>query len=127
MGAIKCFVIVGITALAVANFGSPLWAATPSAFSAVEPLSGYHQRPWSQSVVRLDVRGYTEKEYFLSGKVGTTQQPYRTRLLVRVPTDPRKFNGVVIVEWLNVSAGFDLDIVGATKADLVYRDGYANV
>lgn len=34
---------------------------------------------------------------------------YRTRLLVRAPADPKKFNGTVFVEWLNVSSGQDLD------------------
>jgi hypothetical protein len=50
---------------------------------------------------------------------------YRTRVLVRVPRDRTKFNGTVVVEWLNVTGGFDL------PADLIYlspeleRSGYA--
>ena len=32
---------------------------------------------------------------------------FKTRLLVYRPTNPKKFNGTVIVEWLNVSAGLD--------------------
>ena len=34
---------------------------------------------------------------------------YKTRLIVRVPKDPKRFNGTVVVEWLNVSAGSDTD------------------
>jgi hypothetical protein len=33
--------------------------------------------------------------------------PYKTRMLVRRPSNPAKFNGTVVVEWLNVTAGFD--------------------
>ena len=32
---------------------------------------------------------------------------YRTRILVRRPTDPRRFSGTAIVEWNNVSSGID--------------------
>ncbi len=33
--------------------------------------------------------------------------PYTTRLIVRRPVDPRRFNGTVVVEWWNSTAGFD--------------------
>jgi hypothetical protein len=48
-----------------------------------------------------------------NGKLQVAAQPrteaglYRTRLQVIRPTDPAKFNGTVIVEWLNVSSGAD--------------------
>ena len=32
-----------------------------------------------------------------------TTQPFNTRVVVYRPIDPTKFNGTVIVEWLNVS------------------------
>lgn len=37
----------------------------------------------------------------------TTTAPYRSRLVVRRPSDPARFSGTVVVEWLNVTAGFD--------------------
>ena len=46
-------------------------------------------------------------------------------MIVRRPSDPEKFNGTVVVEWLNVTAGFD------TSPDWQYgriemmRKGYA--
>jgi alpha/beta hydrolase family protein len=46
---------------------------------------------------------------------------YRTRMYVARPADPARFNGVVIVNWLNVTAGFDL---GAPSAHEM-RAGYA--
>jgi hypothetical protein len=69
--------------------------------------------------------GYEQAEYFISGTasaytntapLGTdgmwTVAPgetaaYKTRILVYRPTDPRKFSGTVVVEWLNVSGGVD--------------------
>ena len=66
--------------------------------------------------------GYTEQEFFASGTASAfrstsapsdgrwkiapdTSAAYKTRLLVRLPTDPKRFNGTVVVEWLNVSSG----------------------
>ena len=70
--------------------------------------------------------GYEQREYFLSGTAtaytsassplapngrwtvssGQTA-PYETRMVVYRPIDPKRFNGTVIVEWLNVSGGVD--------------------
>ena len=73
--------------------------------------------------------GYERSEYYLGGlavsyhptapmtsdgkwsveldPVGGTAQ-FDTRMVVYRPSDPAKFNGTVIVEWLNVTAGLDL-------------------
>jgi hypothetical protein len=69
--------------------------------------------------------GYTQAEYFITGTAHayTNAAPlgrdgrwsvepgdsagYRTRIVVYRPSDPKKFNGTVIVEWLNVSGGVD--------------------
>ena len=59
----------------------------------------------------------------------TTTAPYRTRVLVRRPRDPAKFNGVVEVEWLNVSGGLDAapdfqtELVGTTYSLLYGNSG----
>lgn len=69
--------------------------------------------------------GYRQREYFLSGEAtafsnlnelgsdgaweaepaGTAS--YRTRVVVYRPIDDSDFSGTVLVEWLNVTAGFD--------------------
>ena len=69
--------------------------------------------------------GYTLEEFFLesaatcfepAGPAGADgywqvipsgQAPFATRLVVCRPSDPGAFTGTVILEWLNVSAGFD--------------------
>ena len=87
--------------------------------------------------------GYAQAEYFVSGtataytNVGAlgadgrwtvapaSTAPYKTRIVVNRPTDPKRFNGTVVVEWLNVSSGFDAApdwILGHTE---LMREGYA--
>jgi hypothetical protein len=60
--------------------------------------------------------GGTARSYVPVGPIGSDGQwsvaksstmPYETRMLIRRPSDPAKFNGTVVVEWLNVTAGFD--------------------
>lgn len=87
--------------------------------------------------------GYTQSEYFLSGTANAyapttplgsdghwsvapaSTASYTTRMVVDRPANPARFNGTVVVEWLNVTAGAD------TAAEWIYghtqliRDGYA--
>jgi hypothetical protein len=53
--------------------------------------------------------------------------PYRTRIVVRRPKDPKRFNGTVVVEWLNVSAGLDADPDFGLGHEELLRDGFAYV
>jgi hypothetical protein len=106
------------------------------------PISG-PGTPFTASVADLASLGYLEEEFFLEGDataydwqtppsedghwsiMPTTTAHFKTRILVRRPSDPAKFNGTVVVEWLNVSGGVDAD------PDFVYaniellRSGYA--
>ncbi len=89
---------------------------------------GMHSTPATATSVDLAACGYIEHEFFLSGTAtayredgawesdgrwtvaDAGQAPYRTRLLVRAPQDPARFNGTVVVEWLNVSGNVDVDV-----------------
>jgi alpha/beta hydrolase family protein len=69
--------------------------------------------------------GYEQAEYFLEGTASAftniselgqdgmwtvepgEQAAYKTRIVVYRPIDPADFNGNVLVEWLNVTAGFE--------------------
>lgn len=98
--------------------------------------------PGTATSVDLAAAGYTEREFFLSGTATayrasgawgpdghwsveeSGQAPYRTRLLVRAPADARRFNGTVVVEWLDVSENTDTDVdFGYMHAELL--QGYA--
>jgi hypothetical protein len=50
---------------------------------------------------------------------------YRTRIVIRRPTDGDAFNGTVVVEWLNVSGGLDGSPDYSFTADELHRGGYA--
>ncbi len=89
--------------------------------------------------------GYRIDEFFVSGIASCYQHtgassadgrwdavradsaPYTTRIVVVRPADPKKFNGTVVVEWLNVSAGADgSPDWNATHREII-RGGYAYV
>src|SRR3954451_24967956 len=70
---------------------------------------------WNHSLVPLrgDGYDYTEREYFFGGTATNLSSgaaaPYKTRMLVRLPRDAKDFKGTVVVEWLNVTATYDLE------------------
>jgi hypothetical protein len=124
----------GATASESALYGADATLSGPvTTGQIVEPLSGVG--------TNLAASGYEEQEYFASGTAHafkttanpssgrwtiapTTSAPYKTRIIVRRPTSAKKFNGTVIVEWLNVSAGEsspDWDYLNP----LLMNDGYA--
>lgn len=83
-------------------------------------------------------RGYVEQEFFVQGEatryelpaladavVRSTGHPYKTRLLVRRPLDPTRFNGVVVVEWVNVTGGDNVDAHWVISREYLTREGYA--
>ena len=94
----------------------------------------------------LAANGYVEEEFFAAGTAcGYDAQPdasddghwtcaasddtasYRTRILVRRPADADRFSGVLLVEWLNVSGGFDADPDWAFGHEEIFRAGHAYV
>ncbi|HEX6244817.1 MAG TPA: alpha/beta hydrolase domain-containing protein, partial [Polyangiales bacterium] len=81
--------------------------------------------------------GYVEQEFFLegtatryetpAGQTGTvisSGHPYRTRIVVRRPISRRRFNGTVLLEWQNVSAGYELDAHWAPSWEHIVENGY---
>jgi hypothetical protein len=106
------------------------------------PATGGMGQPSTTSVVDLGAPGYSEKEFFFEGDatayalqgeptmdgkwalVETTEQHFKTRLLVRRPLDAKKFNGTVVIEWLNVSGGADADPGFIYNWAEIMREGY---
>ena len=105
---------------------------------------------WATDIV-LKNFGYTEEEFFFegtanrydaaapSGAVGnanrcspianivTPNVPYKSRMRVTRPTDPAKFNGTVVVEWTNVTNGYDTPVWWLKPKAFYLREGYAHV
>ncbi len=80
--------------------------------------------------------GYVEEEYFVSGLanvytwpkpgpavVRTANAPYTTRILVRRPAKVSNFSGNVVVEPLNPSNLFDLNLGWGLMHDQLIRNG----
>jgi hypothetical protein len=51
--------------------------------------------------------------------------PFKTRVVVARPTDPAKFNGTVLVEWMNVTGGLDVGASWTVAHREILRKGYA--
>src|SRR5262249_5724871 len=62
-----------------------------------------------------------------TANIVTTGNPYRSRMLVRRPSDPAKFNGTVVVEWTNVTNGYDSHVWWWKPKSFYLREGYAYV
>jgi hypothetical protein len=78
--------------------------------------------------------GYVANEFFVSGTASSYADEgargdaeYTTRVVVYTPTDTTKFNGAVLVEWLNVSGGIDAPAVWMMAHREIAREGYAYV
>jgi hypothetical protein len=87
--------------------------------------------------------GYTQSEFFLSGTATSytsdaalgsdgrwdvtpaSSAPYTTRIVMNRPSNPARFNGTVVVEWLNVSAGLDTAPEWIYTHNELIREGYA--
>ena len=120
-------------------------SATASAASpSVIPATGGGGVPVVPGFTSFDpaVVGYQQSEVFLSGTasayamtapvdndgkfsaVATSTAPYTTRAVVMRPVKPRRFNGTVIVEWLNVSGGADAGPDWTLGHNQLIREGF---
>jgi hypothetical protein len=87
--------------------------------------------------------GYEQSEFFFEGtaEAYTADEPltedgkwsvtafspafYKTRLVVNRPVDNKKFNGTVVIEWLNVSGGVDATPDWQHMHVQLIREGFA--
>src|SRR5436189_4368554 len=99
--------------------------------------------PFTPSPVGLSRFGYVEQEFFIhgiaraydlspdaiasTGRSAPAVAPYVTRMIVRRPAYAKNFNGRVIVDWLNVTSGYDVDAGFGELWREIVRDGYAYV
>jgi len=94
----------------------------------------------------FDQFGFVEQEFTMSGlarkykgvgtlgndgKWGATaasnNTAFNTMMIVRRPASNARFNGIVIVEWLNVSTGYPLDVDWGMAHEAILREGYAYI
>ncbi|MFL6624321.1 MAG: alpha/beta hydrolase domain-containing protein [Sulfurifustis sp.] len=131
----------------VAPVGSALGAVPNPTVSGPIPVNvplGDPSHDYPQLATQADLagNGYVEEEYFFEGTaneydvisaplsnatIRSAGNPYKTRMIVRRPTSAAKFNGVVLVEWLNVTSGYNLDALWLLQQDHLMREGFAYV
>jgi hypothetical protein len=123
--------IIAVMADSVVTFSGPV-------------TMGVITEPASAVPVDLAPNGYLEDEFLAAGmacgydagddapadghwpsRAGADTAPYRTRVVVRRPADSDRFSGVLLVEWLNVSSGFEADPDWAYLHEEIFRAGHA--
>ncbi len=107
------------------------------------PLPGQAFLGGSNPAASMAANDYSETEYFFSGAAtsyalaggmpddgaasatAADKAPFTSRLIVRRPADTSKFNGILVVEWLNVSGLTDAAPDFGYLHRHLLRDGYA--
>ena len=118
-------------------------ATTRGGYIISGPVSS-GSRGWAFGAYYGDISevGYIEEEYYIEGVAqryepigglgedgvwtlnATSTGSYKTRFIVRRPADPAKFNGTVVIEWANVSGGFEMSFMDSPG---LYKEGFAYV
>jgi hypothetical protein len=135
---------------------APAPTSTAPTLAEIPAGSGTHGYPYDAApqsptvpgapFINFAANGYVEREFTMTGgatvyrqngswgsngqwgvSASQTNVPYKTRLLIRYPTDPAKFNGTVIFEWLNDTTGGDQDPVFSELYKQIVSKGYAYV
>jgi hypothetical protein len=120
---------------------TPVRPAVPElpAISGPIPVTAT-SRPWDAAIdavepIDLAKRGFVEEEYFVAGAARVLDWPrvgaltelargrYVTRILVRRPSDPKRFSGTVVVEPLNPSVRYDAPLIWGSSHDHFLRHG----
>jgi hypothetical protein len=101
------------------------------------PGSAAHNYNFFSTNHDLASHGYVEEEFIIDGvasRYNTPAQatgsvidgnhPYKTRVVVRRPADPKRFNGTVLMEWDNVTNNFDAENMWFFAWEHMLRGGY---
>ncbi|HVC69268.1 MAG TPA: alpha/beta hydrolase domain-containing protein [Acidimicrobiales bacterium] len=140
---VVCLCLSIITQPVANAVGAPSSVPKPKISGPIAPKSGVSFI--GSTLFALSGVGYEESEYFLSGtatayksatrltKNGAwhvrpaTTAPYKTRIVVYRPINPKHFDGTVVVEWLNVTAGIDAPAAWLSAHVQMIRSGMAYV
>lgn len=146
---------IWVACLAVCVLGSVLPGSaaadpnSPVTVTVPDPNDGEIYVPAGRPVADLE-QAYVEEEYFVSGTATVytynwdpndpntppvrgdivpvdPNVPYTTRIILRRPADPNDFNGTVVIEWFNSTAGFDTSPVWHGSAEYFARKGIVYV
>ncbi|MGH2793268.1 MAG: alpha/beta hydrolase domain-containing protein [Actinomycetota bacterium] len=124
-----CLFLALVVPAGVPRIGAAATVADPLVTGPV--TGGLHGYPLWDSWFSLAELGYAEAEYFISGTArnldtGATS-PYTTRIIVTRPSSPSRFNGSVMLDWVNVTAQFENAVDTITAHEFLLREGWAYV
>ena len=121
-----------------------LAVAVPNPAVTVPSVPGSHNAPFAATAAAdLAASQYSETEFFLSGSANAYEKDgawgldgvwktrvgkpadFKVRMRVHRPIDARRFNGIVVVEWLNVTAMAEGAADFMQMKEEVEREGYA--
>jgi hypothetical protein len=122
----------------------PLGAlADPTRGIEISPAPGPPEESFSPGVRLAADLGLVEEEFLVSGQATVytyndppvrdeiipldEDVPYTTRIIVRRPPNANQFNGTVVIEWWNSTAGFDTAPVWDPAAEYFAREGIVYV
>src|SRR5262245_22592158 len=113
-----------VLAAAGAAAAAPDPVVTGPVASGGTPGAAAHNYTFFATKHDLGAYGYVEEEFFIegtanrytpleqtTGRIIDGNHPFKTRIVVRRPAFERRFNGSVLVEWDNVTNGFDAENV----------------
>ena len=123
-----------------ASWAAPNTLPTTEFLPVVDGSPEERSTPFIAWFMDLTEDGYIEEEYSVSGaadiygyvddegespdvEVITAAIPYTTRILVRRPEEPKRFNGTVYYEVLNATAGWDGDPIWQSNFEYITREG----
>jgi hypothetical protein len=129
---------LSLAAAASAAAQIPVPVVTGPVPATVLPGTPSHDYPFFSTNHDIAAQGYVEQEFFVqgtasryntpalaTGSVIDAGHPYKTRVVVRRPADPARFNGTVLVEWYNVTNGFDAENTWFFSWEHILQAGYA--
>jgi alpha/beta hydrolase family protein len=126
LAVVVCAFVAG-GGLALARAATP---AVPSPTVTGPVVGGLRGHALFDSWFNLADIGYTQAEYFVSGTAkdaaGNTA-PYTTRIIVTRPSNPKRFNGTVLLDWANVTAQFENAVDTLEAHRMLTREGFAVV
>jgi hypothetical protein len=93
------------------------------------PALGYEEREYVVTLKEPRVYRYPGRTTRVASRPAPDSPAgnYRSRIIVRTPQDPTRFNGRVLVEMLNTTAQVDLDIAWHQAHEYLMREGWAYV
>ena len=146
ISAAMVFLIATLAACGGGDNGSDASSGVPGSVASIQNVPAASGQPFGSAIIDLAARGYVEQEYLVSGTAnryriadpgGQSPTPpgnavivdgghaYTTRILVRRPADAAKFNGTVVVEWMNVTLNQDMEFFFIAARDYLLSQGYA--